>query len=152
MVNVNNVSCEKQFLSCKIGIYLYTAYKITLLNIILWQITSKEEFVLCEKILHGRMSYKRIWIFIKPFCGSFLLIHSANPQSRLVGIIVFAYVVRPSVRPHFSNLAKQNNRKQCLLLAWLWVWPSGSLMTPVLSFIVLPLVLTSVISTRWGFP
>ena len=46
--------------------------------------------------------------------------------------------VRPSVRPsyvlHFSNLAKQNNRKQWSLLAKLWVWPSGSLMTPVLSF------------------
>ena len=38
----------------------------------------------------------------------------------------------PYVRPHFSNLEKQNNRKQCSLLAWLWVWPSGSLMTPVL--------------------
>ena len=37
------------------------------------------------------------------------LIHSANPQSRPVGIIVFAHVVRSyvstSVRPHFS---KQN--------------------------------------------
>ena len=40
--------------------------------------------------------------------------------------------VRTYVRPHFSNLEKQNNRKQCSLLAWLWVWPSGSLMTPVL--------------------
>ena len=60
------------------------------------------------------------------------LIHLANPQSRLVGIIVFAHFVRPSVRPHFSNLAKQNNRKQCSLLARQWVWPSGSLMTPVL--------------------
>ena len=40
--------------------------------------------------------------------------------------------VRPYVRPHFSNLEKQNNRKQCMLLAWLWVWPSGSLMTLVL--------------------
>ena len=37
----------------------------------------------------------------------------------------------PSVRTHFSNLEKQNNRKQCLLLARLWVWPSGSLMTAV---------------------
>ena len=34
----------------------------------------------------------------------------------------------PSVRPHFSNLAKQNNRKQCSLLARLWFWPSGSLL------------------------
>ena len=38
-----------------------------------------------------------------------------------------------SVCPHFSNLAKQNNRKQWSLLAWLWVWRSGSLMTHVLS-------------------
>ena len=35
-----------------------------------------------------------------------ILIHSANPKSRPVGIIVFAHVVRPSVRPHFSNLEK----------------------------------------------
>ena len=35
-----------------------------------------------------------------------LLIHSADPQSRPVWIIVFAHV-RPSVRP-FQNLAKQN--------------------------------------------
>ena len=45
------------------------------------------------------------------------LIHSANPKSRPVRIIVFAHVVRPSIRPHFSNLEKQNNRKQCSLLA-----------------------------------
>ena len=59
-----------------------------------------------------------------------LLIHSADPQSRLVVIIVFAYVVCPS--PLFK--IKQNNfkRKQCSLLARLRVWPSGSLMTPVL--------------------
>ena len=61
-----------------------------------------------------------------------LLIHSANPKSGPVGVIVFAHVVRPYVRTHFLNLEKQNNRKQCSLLAWLWVWPSGSLMTPVL--------------------
>ena len=36
-----------------------------------------------------------------------LLIHSANPKSRPEGI-VFAYVVRLSVRPHFTNLEKQN--------------------------------------------
>ena len=39
------------------------------------------------------------------------LIHSADPQSPPVVIIIFAHVVRPSVRPHFSNLAKQNNSK-----------------------------------------
>ena len=38
------------------------------------------------------------------------LIHSANPQSRPVGIIVFAHVVRPSV-PTFQNLEKQNKAK-----------------------------------------
>ena len=43
--------------------------------------------------------------------------------------------VRPSV-PTFQN--KTNfKRKQCLLLAILWVWPSGSLMTPVLYFFTL---------------
>ena len=59
------------------------------------------------------------------------LIHSANPKSQPVGIFVFAHVVRPYVRPHFSSLEK-SNRKQHSLLAWLWVWPSGSLITPVL--------------------
>ena len=42
---------------------------------------------------------------------------------------------RPSVRPYvptFQNLAEQN--KKCSLLTRLWVWPSGSLMTPILSF------------------
>ena len=37
--------------------------------------------------------------------------------------------VRPS--PLYKS-RKQNNRKQCSLLAWLWVLPSGSLMTPLL--------------------
>ena len=37
------------------------------------------------------------------------LIHSANPQSRPVVIIVFAHVVSPYVRPTtFQNIAKQN--------------------------------------------
>ena len=35
----------------------------------------------------------------------------------------------PSVSDHISNLGKHNNRKQCSLLR---VWPSESLMTPVL--------------------
>ena len=39
------------------------------------------------------------------------LIHPAIPQSRPVVITVFAHVVRPYVRLHFSNLEKQNNRK-----------------------------------------
>ena len=37
-----------------------------------------------------------------------ILIHSADPQSWPVVIIIFAHVVRPYVRIHFSNLAKQN--------------------------------------------
>ena len=40
--------------------------------------------------------------------------------------------VRPYVRSQFSNLTKQNNRKQWSLLARLLVWPSGSLVIPVL--------------------
>ena len=60
----------------------------------------------------------------------YILIRSADPQSRPVVIIIFAHVVRP----HFSNLAKQN-RKKWSLLARLWVWPRGSLMTHVLSII-----------------
>ena len=55
-----------------------------------------------------------------------LLIHSADPKSRLVGIIVFAHVVRPHL------FSKSSKTKQCSLLARMWVWPSGSLMTPVL--------------------
>ena len=39
------------------------------------------------------------------------MIHSANPKSLPVGIIVFVHVVRPSVRPHFSNLGKQIKAK-----------------------------------------
>ena len=67
-----------------------------------------------------------------------ILIHEADPESRPVVIIVFAHVVRSYVRqyvrpsvPTFQN--KMNfKRKQCSLLARLWVWPSGSLITPVL--------------------
>ena len=60
----------------------------------------------------------------------FVLIHEADPQSRPVVIIVFAHIVRTSV-PTFQN--KTNfKRKQSSLLANLWVYPSGSLMTPVL--------------------
>ena len=65
------------------------------------------------------------WWCVKKYV--LILIHKADPQLRSVVNIVFAHVVRSSVLPkHFS---KQNNfkRKQCLLLAILWVWPSGSL-------------------------
>ena len=57
------------------------------------------------------------------------LIHSANPKSRPVGIIGFSHVVRPS--PLFKS-RKTKQQKTLLLLGWLWVWPSGSLMTTVL--------------------
>ena len=46
-----------------------------------------------ENCYHGQ---KRPW-----------LIHSANPQSRPVGIIVFAHIVRPSVST-FQNITIQN--------------------------------------------
>ena len=41
---------------------------------------------------------------------------------------------RPYVRqsPLFKIQQNETKRKQCSLLARLWVWPSGSLMTPVL--------------------
>ena len=55
-----------------------------------------------------------------------LLIHEADPQLRQVVIIVFAHIVRPFVRPHFSKQSKSN----------VCYWPSGSLMTPCL---VIPL-------------
>ena len=58
-------------------------------------------------------------------------IHSADPQSRPVVIIVLAVSsVLPSV-PTFQKLSNKANfkRRQCSLLARLWVWPSGSLMT-----------------------
>ena len=41
------------------------------------------------------------------YCRDFFLIHSADPQSRSVVIIVFVGAVRPSV-PTFQNLAEQN--------------------------------------------
>ena len=62
------------------------------------------------------------------FLSSHFLIHEADPQSRPVVIIVSAIVVRPS-DPTFENKANFK-RKQCLLLAILWVWPSGSFFFP----------------------
>ena len=55
-----------------------------------------------------------------------LLIHSADPQSRPVMIIVYTHVARPSIRSYFSKYSK--TRKPYSLLARLWVWPSGSSM------------------------
>ena len=47
-------------------------------------------------------------------------------------------VCSPSVRLHFSKSSQTKNKpKHCSLLARLWVWPSGSLMTLVLYFTVL---------------
>ena len=44
--------------------------------------------------------------------------------------------LRPSVRSSPLFQSKTNfKRKQCSLVARLWVWPSGSLMTPVLYFV-----------------
>ena len=54
-----------------------------------------------------------------------LLIHPTDPQSRPVMIIVFAHVVRPTIRTsllNWQNLSKQSKnfkRKQCSLLATL---------------------------------
>ena len=49
--------------------------------------------------------------------------------------------LRPSVRP--SHFSKQNKfqAKTCSLLARLWIWPSGSLMTPVLLLLHLKAIL-----------
>ena len=68
-----------------------------------------------------------LWWLLSCFSSFYrrnFLIHSANPKSRPVRIIVFAHVFK-------SRKTKQ--QKTSSLLSWLWVWPSGSLMTPVLS-------------------
>ena len=86
------------------------------------------------------------------------MIHEAYPQSRPVVIIVFANVVlscaRLSVRPSVPTTQNKANfkRKQCSLLARLWVWPSGSLMTPVLlqSYFVLEMWYKSHIEERYS--
>ena len=59
------------------------------------------------------------------------LIHPADLQSRPVVIIVFAQVVRTYVSKSSEKKAIFK-RKQISPLARLWVWPSGSFMTPVL--------------------
>ena len=41
----------------------------------------------------------------------YILIHSANPQSRPVGIIVLAQVVRPSVRTPLFKSSKTKQQK-----------------------------------------
>ena len=46
------------------------------------------------------------------------------------------YFRTSSVRPHLSQNKTNFKRKQYPPLARLWVWPSGSLMTPVLCWIV----------------
>ena len=56
------------------------------------------------------------------------LIHSANPKSRPVEIIVFTHVVRPS--PLFKS--RKTKQKTMNVRYWrdIWVWPSESLLTP----------------------
>ena len=53
----------------------------------------------------------------------------------------------PSIRPFPLFKIQQNKpdfkRKQCSLLARLWVWPSGSLMTPTLCHFTLENIYTS---------
>ena len=62
------------------------------------------------------------------------MIHEVDPQSRLLVIIDFAHVVLSYVRPSVPTSQNKTNfqLKQWSLLARLWVWPSGSLMKPVL--------------------
>ena len=67
-------------------------------------------------------------------CILSLLIHEANPQSLPIVFIVFAND-RPSVpNGHFSKYSKtkQISSKNNVHYWRDWVWPSGSLMTPVL--------------------
>ena len=70
-----------------------------------------KQFVNCQDWIEVLLLHLHIWLrcFTKYF-HFFVLIHSANPKSRPLGTIVYAHVVRPSVRPNFSNLAKQSNR------------------------------------------
>ena len=79
-----------------------------------------------------------------PIVSFRLLIHWADLQSWSVVIIVFAHVVCTSVRPHFSKSSKTKQiiRKKYSLLARLWVWPRGSLMTPV----------SCLVRTNFAFP
>ena len=61
-----------------------------------------------------------------------ILIHSAAPQSRPVGIIV-SHMFHTHVRPHVSKWSETKQRKQ---LVRLWIWPSGSLITPVFPCVI----------------
>ena len=57
--------------------------------------------------------------FFNQFTCFYILIYSADPQSWLVGIIVFAHVfrpsVRPSVRPHCSKSSKTKQSENNVL-------------------------------------
>ena len=67
------------------------------------------------------------------------LIHEADPQSRPLVIIVFAYVVRTYVRPYVRlHFSKPNKFQAKTMSATGEVvgWPSGSLMAPVLYCLV----------------
>ena len=63
------------------------------------------------------------------------LIHSADVQSLLVVITIFAHSVCNSVRPHFSKSSKTKQfsyENSDLYWPWIVDLPSGSLMTLVL--------------------
>ena len=57
---------------------------------------------------NDRLLIEAWWVTLKS-PGS--LLHSADPQSRPVGIIVFAHVIRPSVRHHFSKSSNKSQAK-----------------------------------------
>ena len=90
-------------------------------------------------LLSSKLSLGQSCNFCKPLLLLLLLllIHEADPPTRQV--VIIAHFVRSYVRqyvrmsmPTFQNKTNFQG-KQCSLLARLWAWPSGSLMTPVLS-------------------
>ena len=92
---------------------------------------------LCEKldeINSGTTLQVYLWTFWAQSTDFDMLIDPLG-QPKVTAGRDHCFRTSPYVLPHFSNLAKQNNRKQCSLLAWLWAWPSRSLMTSVLYII-----------------
>ena len=74
-----------------------------------------------------------LWVWpIGSLMTSVLLIHSKDPTVLAGCDHNFHTFVRPSV-PSFQNIDKQN-KSRVKITVGLWVWPSGSLMTPVLFF------------------
>ena len=83
---------------------------------------------------------------------------SDSGYNRITGSIFCLYhcfrTCCPSVRPSpLFKSRKQNNRKQCSLLARLWVWPSGSLMidTCLVSYYILYGILSTWNSNNHSF-